>query len=89
VHHGQRLPHLDPVAQGTDLAQTDAGVDAIGGSSAGAYVDNQPRVASLYRGIPPERFDYFYELGMSMGFDFIKSSPYTRSSYMADEYLKS
>ena len=32
-------------------------VDAIGGSSAGAYVDNQPRVASLYRGIPPERFD--------------------------------
>jgi predicted NBD/HSP70 family sugar kinase len=32
-------------------------VDAIGGSSAGIYIDNQPRVASLYRGIPPERFD--------------------------------
>jgi predicted NBD/HSP70 family sugar kinase len=31
--------------------------DAIGGSSAGVYVDNQPRVASLYRGIPDERFD--------------------------------
>ena len=32
-------------------------VDAIGGSSAGVYVNNQPRVASLYRGIPEERFD--------------------------------
>ncbi|MCO6452129.1 MAG: ROK family protein [Caldilineales bacterium] len=32
-------------------------VDAIGGSSAGVYVDNRPRVASLYRGIPDDRFD--------------------------------
>jgi len=32
-------------------------VDAIGGSSAGVYVDNRPRVASLFRGIPDARFD--------------------------------
>lgn len=32
-------------------------IDAIGGSSAGVYVDNQPRVASLFRGISAERFD--------------------------------
>ncbi len=32
-------------------------VDAIGGSSAGVHVDNQPRVASLYRGIPARRFE--------------------------------
>ncbi len=32
-------------------------VDAIGGSSAGIYVDNRPMVASLFRGIPEERFD--------------------------------
>ncbi len=31
-------------------------VDAIGGSSAGIYIDNCPRVASLFRGVPPERF---------------------------------
>ena len=31
-------------------------VDAIGGSSAGIYIDNRPMVASLFRGIPPERF---------------------------------
>lgn len=32
-------------------------VDAIGGSSAGIYIDNRPMVASLFRGIPQERFD--------------------------------
>jgi len=31
-------------------------VDAIGGSSAGIYIDNHPMVASLFRGIPRERF---------------------------------
>lgn len=31
-------------------------VDAIGGSAAGVYVNNQPRVASLYRGVPPDLF---------------------------------
>ena len=31
-------------------------VDAIGGSSAGIYVDNRPMVASLFRGIPAEKF---------------------------------
>ncbi len=31
-------------------------VDAIGGSAAGVYVDNQPRIASLFRGIPEEDF---------------------------------
>ncbi len=32
-------------------------VDAIGGSSAGVYIDNRPMVASLFRGIPENRFD--------------------------------
>lgn len=31
-------------------------VDAIGGSSAGIYIDNRPMVASLFRAIPPDRF---------------------------------
>jgi predicted NBD/HSP70 family sugar kinase len=31
-------------------------LDAIGGSSAGIYVDNRPMVASLFRGIPQEQF---------------------------------
>lgn len=32
-------------------------VDAIGGSSAGIYVANRPMVASLFRGIPADRYD--------------------------------
>jgi len=31
-------------------------VDAIGGSSAGIYIDNKVMVASLFRGVPPEQF---------------------------------
>jgi hypothetical protein len=31
-------------------------VDAIGGSSAGIYVHNRPRVASLFRAVPRELF---------------------------------
>src|SRR5215211_3177010 len=31
-------------------------LDAIGGSSAGIYVENRPMVASLFRGIPQEQF---------------------------------
>ncbi len=31
-------------------------VDAIGGSAAGVYVDNEPRVASLFRGVPLELY---------------------------------
>jgi predicted NBD/HSP70 family sugar kinase len=32
-------------------------VDAIGGSAAGVYVDNEVRVASLFRGVPAADFD--------------------------------
>jgi predicted NBD/HSP70 family sugar kinase len=31
-------------------------VDAIGGSSAGIIIDNQPMVASLFRKVPPDRY---------------------------------
>ncbi len=42
-------------------------VDAIGGSAAGVYVNNEVRVASLFRGVPAELFDkrvrrLFFEL---------------------------
>jgi predicted NBD/HSP70 family sugar kinase len=32
-------------------------LDAIGGSSAGVIINNRPMVASLFRGVPKERFD--------------------------------
>jgi lipoic acid synthetase len=37
--------------------------------------------------IAPERFAYYKERGLSMGFSHIESGPYVRSSYMAGEYL--
>lgn len=37
-------------------------VDAIGGSSAGVYVNNRVRIASLFRGIPKDRFDEVRDL---------------------------
>ena len=37
-------------------------VDAIGGSSAGIIIDNRPMVASLFRGIPGERFQEIRDL---------------------------
>ncbi len=37
-------------------------VDAIGGSSAGILIDNRPMVASLFRAVPPERYDAVHGL---------------------------
>ena len=37
-------------------------VDAIGGSSAGIYVNNRAMIASLFRGIPKERFGEIKDL---------------------------
>jgi predicted NBD/HSP70 family sugar kinase len=50
--------HYERIVAALRLAQSKMPrLDAIGGSSAGVYVDNQPRVASLFRGIPAERYD--------------------------------
>jgi predicted NBD/HSP70 family sugar kinase len=47
-------------------------VDAIGGSAAGIYIDNEPRVGSLFRGVSREDFDkhlrpVFRRLGEQFG----------------------
>ena len=46
-------------------------VDAIGGSSAGIFIDNRPMVASLFRNIPKERYgeirDLFQRIQREMG----------------------
>jgi len=47
-------------------------VDAIGGSAAGVYVNNEVRVASLFRGVPPDVFAtrvrrLFFELKEAWG----------------------
>ena len=47
-------------------------VDAIGGSAAGVYVNNEVRVGSLYRAVPPDLFDsrirrLFFDLQAAWG----------------------
>ena len=47
-------------------------VDAIGGSAAGVYVNNRVKVASLFRGVPPDLFErrvknIFLEIRKSFG----------------------
>ncbi|MCB1092208.1 MAG: ROK family protein, partial [Verrucomicrobiae bacterium] len=51
-------------------------VDAIGGSAAGVYVNNEVRVASLFRGVPDEVFEkrvrrMFVDLGEEWGVPFV------------------
>ncbi len=50
-HYGEVLQALKTAASKMPR------VDAIGGSSAGIYIGNRPMVASLFRAIPPERYD--------------------------------
>jgi predicted NBD/HSP70 family sugar kinase len=45
-------------------------LDAIGGSSAGVIVNNRPMVASLFRGVPDERFDEVRNLFLRIRDDF-------------------
>lgn len=45
-------------------------VDAIGGSSAGVYINNKPRVASLFRGVPKDRYHKVHELFTRLQKDF-------------------
>lgn len=39
--------------------------------------------------VHPEKFSYFEHLAYGLGFKHVMSSPYVRSSYMADTYLRS
>jgi predicted NBD/HSP70 family sugar kinase len=65
--------HFDGINDSLKLAAAHLPrVDAIGGSSAGVYVNNEVRVASLFRSVPPDLFDsrirrIFFELQQAWG----------------------
>lgn len=65
--------HFDQIMDSLKRAATHLPrVDAIGGSSAGVYVNNRVKVASLFRGVPPDLFqsrvkDIFLELKKAWG----------------------
>ena len=69
--------HLAGIRASLDLAASHLPrVDAIGGSSAGVYVNNKVRIASLFRGITDAKIfdsqvrDMFLDLGKSYGVPF-------------------
>jgi predicted NBD/HSP70 family sugar kinase len=45
-------------------------LDAIGGSSAGIFINNRPMVASLFRNVPAHRFSYVKNLFLRIAHDF-------------------
>jgi lipoyl synthase len=55
--------------------------------SIGQYLAPSTHHEPVLEYVAPERFEELKIMGMEMGFEYIKSSPYTRSSYMAHEYL--
>ena len=57
--------------------------------SIGQYLSPSVNHERVVEYATPQRFERLREMGMKMGFAYIKSSPYARSSYMASEYLES
>lgn len=56
--------------------------------SIGQYLSPSSSHAPVVDYVEPTRFEFFKKHGLEMGFKYIKSSPYARSSYMAHEYLE-
>ena len=56
--------------------------------SIGQYLSPSSKHSKVVEFIEPEKFEYYKNIGLNMGFKYIKSSPYTRSSYMAHQYGK-
>jgi predicted NBD/HSP70 family sugar kinase len=64
--------HREYIMAALQLAQSKLpSLDAIGGSSAGVYINNCPMVASIFRGIPEDEADQvhtmFLDIGKQMG----------------------
>lgn len=56
--------------------------------SIGQYLAPSSKHEPVVEYVHPNRFSDLGNKGMQMGFSHVKSSPYTRSSYMAHEYLE-
>ena len=50
-----------------------------------SYLRPTPQHLPVDRWVPPDRFDWFKEEGLAVGFEHVESGPLVRSSYHADE----
>lgn len=56
--------------------------------SIGQYLAPSNEFEKVVEYVKPSQFNRYKQIALEMGFDFVHSSPYTRSSYMAHEYTK-
>jgi len=56
--------------------------------SIGQYLAPTGEYEKVIEYVKPEQFKRYEELALGLGFDFVKASPYARSSYMAHEYIQ-
>jgi lipoic acid synthetase len=57
--------------------------------SIGQYLAPSSKHYSVVEYIHPDQFKSYERIALSLGFKHVKSGPYVRSSYMAEEYLRS
>ncbi len=55
--------------------------------SIGQYLSPSKKHAEVLEYVHPEQFEKYKKIALKLGFRYVISSPYTRSSYMAHEYL--
>ncbi|WP_304543868.1 lipoyl synthase [Sulfurimonas microaerophilic] len=56
--------------------------------SIGQYLQPSQKHENIVEYVEPNEFEALKIIGLDMGFRYIQSSPYTRSSYMAHQYLE-
>jgi lipoic acid synthetase len=55
--------------------------------SIGQYLAPSKEFETVIEFVKPETFEFYKKTALDMGFEYVHSSPYARSSYMAHEYL--
>ena len=56
--------------------------------SIGQYLAPSSQFEKVVEFVRPSQFNRYKQIALDLGFEFVHSSPYTRSSYMAHEYLQ-
>ena len=56
--------------------------------SVGQYLAPSNEYEKVLEYVTPEQFAEYKQIALDMGFEYVHSSPYARSSYMAHEYVK-
>jgi lipoic acid synthetase len=64
-----------------DIKQTGVSILTLG-----QYLQPSKKNLPVQRYVHPDRFNWFKEQGLKMGFDYIASGPLVRSSYLAAEH---